>query len=143
MFASRTVRGFYDAAIHTAMPADVVEISAEYHAELLIGESSGKIISWETNGPPVLVDKPSPSAEELAFDERTWRDQRLAETDGVVVRHRDEIEVGEATTLTAEQYVELQAYRQKLRKWPQGEEFPLVDHRPVAPTWLLDGEVLL
>ncbi|PMZ32348.1 phage tail protein, partial [Pseudomonas sp. GW247-3R2A] len=43
---------------------------------------------------------------------------------------------GGATTLTTEQYAELQAYRRELRDWPQGAEFPQADHRPVAPTWL-------
>jgi len=124
------------------IPEDAVEISTENHADLLKGQSEGKVIAWGDDGYPVLADLPPPSNEQLAADERVWRDQRLSETDGVVSRHRDEVEAGGATSLTAEQYTELQAYRQELRKWPQGEEFPLVDHRPVAPTWLVDGEVL-
>lgn len=37
MFASKSNRGFYDAEIHGAglIPEDAIEISAEYHAELL------------------------------------------------------------------------------------------------------------
>ncbi|WPX21035.1 hypothetical protein RHM58_14930 [Pseudomonas sp. 10S4] len=60
----------------------------------------------------------------------------MAETDSVVTRHRDELESSGSTTLTAEQYIELQDYRRHLRNWPEGAEFPLVDHRPVAPPWL-------
>ena len=62
----------------------------------------------------------------------------LSLSDGVVSRHRDEVESGLSTTLTAEQYTALQAYRRQLRDWPQGAEFPLVDHRPIAPPWLAE-----
>ena len=94
MFASKSNRGFYDAEIHGAglIPDDAIEISAEYHAELLAGESGGKIITWRDDGFPVLADPPPPSDEALAAVERVWRDQRLLETDGVVARHRDEQE---------------------------------------------------
>ncbi len=45
MFASKTPRGYYDAAIHgDNMPADVVEITAEQHAELIEGQSLGLTI---------------------------------------------------------------------------------------------------
>lgn len=117
------------------IPADAVEISQERHAELLNGQSTGLLISSGEDGYPVLIDPPPPSPEVLAAIERAWRDGQLSATDGVITRHRDELEEGIATTLTAEQYSELQAYRRQLRDWPQGEEFPLADHRPVAPSW--------
>ncbi len=136
MFTSKSTRGFYDAEIHTSMPDDVVEISVENHAELLAGQSEGKVITWGDDGYPVLVDPPPLTADEMAATERVWRDLRLAETDSVVTRHRDELESGGPTTLTAEQYTDLQGYRRQLRDWPQGTEFPLVDHRPAPPPWL-------
>ncbi|MDR6957452.1 hypothetical protein J2W43_001428 [Pseudomonas brassicacearum] len=136
MFTSKTARGFYDAAINVSMPDDVVEISAASHAELLVGQSEGKVIAWGDDGFPVLVDPLPPSHEELATVERTWRNLRLAETDGVVARHRDELEERVDTTLTPAQYNELQEYRRALRHWPQGEAFPLLDHRPAGPFWL-------
>ncbi|MBD8671622.1 phage tail assembly chaperone [Pseudomonas lurida] len=143
IFFSAKKLGFYDVTISSAIPDDCVKVSAESHRALLEGQSAGMVIAADKSGRPVLIDPPPPSPELLAANERAWRDRQLAESDGVVSRHRDEVEAGGATTLTAEQYTELQAYRQELRKWPQGEEFPLVDHRPVAPTWLVDGEVLL
>lgn len=136
MFASKTTRGFYDRAVHYSMPDDVVEISAERHAELMAGQAVGKVIAWGKDGLPMLADPPPPSAEDLAAIERNWRDQRLSETDGVVTRHRDEIEDGSETTLTTAQYAELQAYRRALRGWPAAGEFPLIEHRPSAPEWL-------
>lgn len=125
------------------IPPDAVEITRELRDQLLAGEATGRFIAPDEHGFPMLTDPPLPSDDELAAIERVWRDGRLAASDGVVARHRDEAEVGGATTLTPAQYAELQAYRQALRKWPQGEQFPLEDHRPVAPTWLVDGEVLL
>lgn len=136
MYSSQQTRGFYDAAIHAVMPADVVKISAEYHAELMEGQSQGRVIAWDDDGVPVLVDPPEPSDQELATTERVWRDLRLSETDGVVTRHRDELEEGIEPTLTVEQYTELQEYRRALRNWPESDEFPLAEHRPVTPTWL-------
>ena len=138
MFTSKSTRGFYDESIHASMPDDVVEISAENHAELLEGQSEGKVIAWGDDGFPVLVDPQPPSDEELAAVERVWRDQRLSETDGVVTRHRDELEEGVEPTLTTAQYTELQAYRRGLRNWPEAGEFPLTEHRPAAPPWLTE-----
>lgn len=136
MFTSKSTRGFYDAEIHTSMPDDVVEISVGDHAELLAGQSEGKVITWGDDGYPVLVDPPPSTADELAAAERFWRDAQLSPTDAIVSRHRDELESGGETTLTAEQYTELQVYRRQLRDWPQGAEFPLADHRPIALPWL-------
>lgn len=136
MFSSKSERGFYDPEINTIIPPDVVSITVEYHAELLAGQSAGKAIEWGDNGYPVLVERPLPSPDELAAAERGWRDSQLAVTDPLVSRHRDEIEEGGATSITAEQYAELQAYRRQLRDWPQGSQFPLAEHRPITPPWL-------
>lgn len=145
VYFSPSTCGAYRVEVHgDDMPADVVRVKETVWQALLKELStSPKKMSARPDGQPILVDPPPLDAETLATFERAWRDLRLAETDGVVSRHRDEVEAGGATTLTAAQYSELQAYRQELRKWPQGEEFPLVDHRPVAPTWLVEGEVLL
>jgi len=120
------------------IPEDAVEITSAYHAELLVGQSEGKVIAWGDDGHPVLVDPPPPSSEGLAVIERVWRDGQLAVTDGVVSRHRDELEEGQVTTLTPAQYTELQAYRRTLRNWPEAGEFPLIEHRPTTPPWLTE-----
>lgn len=119
------------------IPADAVEITRELHTALLDGQSAGQVISSD-DGYPVLVDPPPPSPEHLAAIERAWRDVQLAATDGVVSRHRDELEEGPETTLTPPQYTELQAYRRALRNWPETGEFPLIEHRPIAPPWLTE-----
>ena len=120
------------------IPGAAVEVTDERYAELFAGLAlpGGKRIAADEQGYPILIDPPAPSPEFFAEVERAWRDGQLAATDGVVSRHRDEIEDGSVTTLTVEQYAELQAYRRDLRNWPEAGEFPLSEHRPPAPDWL-------
>ncbi|MCX4217967.1 phage tail assembly chaperone [Pseudomonas sp. MCal1] len=141
IFFSPTTCGAYRLDVHGAnMPADVVEVSESVWQALLDELAiSPKKMSSRPDGQPVLIDPPPLDAQELAEVERTWRDAQLALTDPLVSRHRDEIEEGGATSITAEQYAELQAYRRQLRDWPQGSQFPLAEHRPIAPLWLTES----
>ncbi|WLG63590.1 MULTISPECIES: phage tail assembly chaperone [Pseudomonas] len=137
---SATTRGVYVPGINsTDIPDDVIEIPQGYWISLLqqLAVSAKMIGVRADNGYPILVDPPPPSAKEVEDMERLWRDAQLAATDGMVARDRDELEDGGGTTLTTEQYAELQAYRRELRDWPQGSSFPFSEHRPVAPRWLV------
>jgi hypothetical protein len=140
VFFSPSMCGAYRPEIHGGnMPADVVEVSESVWQSLLNELStSPKMMSSRPDGQPVLIDPPPLDADGLATAERAWRDLQLALTDPLVSRHRDEIEEGGATSLTADQYAELQAYRRQLRDWPQGSQFPLAEHRPIAPPWLIE-----
>lgn len=71
-----------------------------------------------------------------AIGERSWRDGELKLTDEIVSRHRDEIEGGGVTTLTPDEYKDLQAYRTSLRDWPGSAGFPKSEKRPIAPALL-------
>lgn len=138
IFFSPSTCGAYRLDVHgTDMPSDVVEVPEAIWLGLLKElATKPKKMSSRPDGQPVLIDPPPLDAEALAAVERGWRDVQLAVTEPLVSRHRDEIEEGGATSLTLEQYAELQAYRRQLRDWPQGEQFPLAEHRPPAPTWL-------
>lgn len=140
VYFSPSTCGAYYLSVHGVdMPSDVVKISEAEWQAVLSGLSSGaKVVSSDEAGYPVLIDPPPLAMEELEALERLWRDAQLAASDPLVSRHRDEIEEGVPTTLTAEQYVSLQAYRRALRDWPQGGKFPLTEHRPAAPTWLAE-----
>ena len=47
MFYSAKTGGFYSREIHgDNMPADVVEITAEQHSNLIEGQGSGKVITF-------------------------------------------------------------------------------------------------
>ena len=139
IYYSSNPRGFYDSRMHgDNIPEGAKEITEELRWALLDGQSQGKIIREDADGYPVLIEPPPLTPEEVAAIERNWRDAKLATTDGDVTRHRDELEEGTSTTLTAEQYTALQVYRRQLRDWPENGEFPLIDHRPVAPSWLFE-----
>ncbi|MBC6626157.1 phage tail assembly chaperone [Pseudomonas sp.] len=79
---------------------------------------------------------PISTAEEDASTERRWRDGELESVKWLRERHRDEVELGGATSLTVEQYGELLGYMQSLRDWPQASDFPDTKHRPIRPTWI-------
>jgi hypothetical protein len=137
MFYRAIDGGFYEPSIHgVTMPEDVVEIPDSLYFQLLKGQEQGKQIEPDQQGFPKLVDPPALTDNQLSYQERIWRDAQLTATDSVVARHRDELEEGSATTLTEDQYVELQTYRRALRSWPEADGFPLIDHRPLKPAWL-------
>lgn len=138
IFYSAKTPGFFSDENEAPIPADAVQITEEEQAALLEGQTKGGRIVPDSKGFPVLAAGLAPTAEALEAVERIWRDAQLLPTDALVSRHRDEIEDGGATSITTEQYAELQAYRRQLRDWPQGEEFPLAEHRPTAPTWLTE-----
>ncbi|QLL14646.1 phage tail assembly chaperone [Pseudomonas chlororaphis] len=137
MYYSPSKNGFYDSDLTGHLPDDVVEISIEEHFRLLEGQSQGQLISAGADGKPALSARPKLTSEQLSTVERFWRDRRLSDTDGIVARHRDELEDDHETTLSPDEYVQLQAYRRALRNWPETGEFPLSEHRPQAPVWLL------
>jgi hypothetical protein len=63
---SATTRGFYDESLsYAALPGDLIDITPEYHAELIAGQASGKEIKPDANGVPQLADPPPPTPEEL------------------------------------------------------------------------------
>ncbi len=58
-YASRSARGLFCSAVHgISIPADAVPLSAIRYAELLHGQSKGKVIDWDDDGVPILVDPP-------------------------------------------------------------------------------------
>ena len=49
---------FWHSGIHRDIPAGAIQISDDLHAQLLAGQSTGKMISADARGRPVLVDRP-------------------------------------------------------------------------------------
>ena len=70
--------------------------------------------------------------------EREWRDGALSAVLWLRERHRDQLELSDSATLTAEQFNELLVYMQGLRDWPQSPDFPDTQHRPTAPEWIAE-----
>ncbi|UUT13935.1 phage tail assembly chaperone [Pseudomonas zeae] len=117
------------------VPDGAVEITQAQYAELFAGQAAGKVISASHSGQPVLTD-PLNSPIALANRERAWRNQVLQNTQWLVFRDAEELEVGEGTTLRSEEFKQLLAYRQALRDWPNDPDFPNLLSRPVEPDWL-------
>jgi hypothetical protein len=90
-------------------------------------------LEWVADGGQTLPEK---TVEETANEERRWRDLELQGVAWLRERHRDEVELGSATSLTADEYAELLAYMQLLRDWPQSTKFPVQKYRPKKPSWI-------
>lgn len=87
MLYSKQTGGFYSREIHgDNIPADAVEITTEKHDSLLQGQSSGKQITADENGYPILVDPPAPTPEQLQQQTNTQARAYLASTDWYVIR---------------------------------------------------------
>jgi hypothetical protein len=91
------------------LPGDeLVEIAPVQHAELFAQlYCTGRPLGADAQGYTVLLDVPLLSDEQRAVIERQWRDHHLASPDALVARHRDEVEAGLTTSLSAEQYATL------------------------------------
>lgn len=126
---------FYDDKINSVIPADAIEIDSEVRDALLQGQSHGRRIGVGPDGGPVLLD---PDQDYTAANERAWRDTEIARVTWLRDRHRDELELGGATSITPSQYAELLVFIQSLRDWPQSEAFPDTPQRPEAPPWIAD-----
>ncbi|MGX1185010.1 hypothetical protein AB7M29_002689 [Pseudomonas sp. F-14 TE3623] len=138
MYFSEQTAGFYDPKVNHSMPDDAVEITRETYLELLAARSAGLLVKLDEGGVPIIGGPPEPSAELIASAEREWRDIAISQIQWLINRHRDEVEIGLATTLTAEQFSELLAYVQSLRDWPASTLFPDIAGRPEAPQWLAE-----
>ncbi|ATR82796.1 phage tail protein [Pseudomonas sp. HLS-6] len=118
------------------VPEGAIEISEETFLRS-INERDGQWV-LSTGGEVIKASFPARTAEQLADDERIWRNGEINATQWLSARHRDQQEIGRGTSLTAEQFQELLVYMQALRDWPQSEQFPVIEHRPVAPPWIAE-----
>lgn len=108
------------------IPADATdEKDWEYtHAELLAGQSAGKVITSDDNGYPILTEPTEPTTEELAAAARAKRDAKLAACDWVVTKA---VETGEDVPAA------WKTYRQALRDITSQTGFPKTINWPEVP----------
>lgn len=124
----RRVIAFYDDQIHSleSIPVSAIKISDSDHAELLDGQSQGRCMALCVSGRPAFADHPPQPIEERIEVAINKRNRLLEQTDGMVARHRDQVEEGIETTLTEAQYRTLLAYRRELRDMTRMKGFPEV-----------------
>lgn len=115
------------------LPDDIIPISSVRHARILEELSGGRVLETDHQGHPVTVEAPPPSPEALATLARRRRDAEIAEVRWLVERHRDELALQIATTLTPEDYRLVQEHVQALRDVPEQDGFPLQIDWPVLP----------
>jgi hypothetical protein len=136
-YYSKTTGCTYLASVHGAnMPTDAVPIDEQRFLSVIGNPAPGKIRSHDAQGLPVLIDPLPPTVDALSVQERLWRDAEIERVKWLRERHRDQLDIGEQTTLMPEQFSELLAYIQDLRNWPQSPEFPAKEFRPVVPDWV-------
>lgn len=136
-FYSQSTGCTYFKGFHSAIPVDAVAISEDRFLEVLANPPQGKVRGHDVAGLPILLDMLPPNDDVLAASERAWRDAEVLRVSWLRDRHRDQLEVEAPTALSSDQFAELLGYLQALRDWPQGDQFPLAEHRPPAPIWLL------
>ena len=64
-FYSPSTGGFYCTGLHAVWPDDAVSITAESHADLMLGQSQGAQIVPGEGGAPTLLWPPPPTPEEV------------------------------------------------------------------------------
>lgn len=135
---SKTTGTCYIVGFHAAIPADAVNIPDDRYDQVIANPAPGKVRSHDAEGLPILIDPPPATADELAAAERRWRDIEIENVRWLRERHRDEVDSGRPTTLTAEQSGELLDYVQSLRDWPVADSFPDQNGRPPKPEWIAE-----
>ncbi len=86
MFFSKTTNAFYAPDVHKNIPQDSVEITPEYHQELLLGQANGKEVRADEKGFPRLYEASPLSPEQQKIQNEYDARQYLAQTDWYVVR---------------------------------------------------------
>ncbi|WP_159711394.1 phage tail assembly chaperone [Geminicoccus flavidas] len=142
MFFSATANAFYPSAFRAdyeaagTWPEDAVAVPYSTFQEFALDAApAGKERVVGPDGLPMWADLPAPSVEQLAAAARAERDTALKATDWLVARHRDEVDAGGKTALTADQFKALLAYRKTLRDLPNKKGFPAVA-MPKVPDFL-------
>ncbi|OZI57862.1 hypothetical protein [Bordetella genomosp. 1] len=113
VFYSATTGGFYPGAPYGNV-GDEVEISPQQHADLIAGQASGKLITLDARGYPVLGDPPPPSPEQVELA-RTQAVQRELDA---AARARRYVDLADAISYANEPAVaRFQVEGQAFRVW--------------------------
>ena len=135
-FYSRTTGNTYLSGYHTSFPDDAVEIDDERYESVIANPAAGTERSHDEQGLPILIESTPLSGEQALIEAKAWRDKEFDRVVWLRDRHRDEVELMKATTLSDSEYLTLLNYLQALRKWPQAKKFPSNRSRPKKPAWM-------
>ena len=135
-FYSCTTGNTYLSGYHTSLPCDAVEIDDERYESVIANPAAGTERSHDEQGLPILIESTPLSGEQALIEAKAWRDKEFDRVVWLRDRHRDEVELMKATTLSDSEYLTLLNYLQALRKWPQAKKFPSKRSRPKKPAWM-------
>ena len=97
-FYSASTNGFYSTEFHgTNIPDDAVEISESEWKTLINAQSVTKMITCGEDGLPVIVDRPSPTPEQLALINNEKKSALIAEATNVIAPLQDAVDLDMAT----------------------------------------------
>lgn len=78
MFYAQSSGGFYAQEFHgDVIPPDAVELTDAQYVELIAGQRTGKQISMDAGGHPVLIEPPKATAEHVWSLIKAERDRRI------------------------------------------------------------------
>lgn len=123
-----------DGRVAERLDADVLP---PFHVSLVWVECDSAVaVGWlDVDGELVA---PTVGPIESAAVGRTWRNGVIESIKWLRERHRDEVDLGLGTTLSADRFIELLNYLQSLRDWPLSEGFPAPQSRPAPPLWITE-----
>lgn len=131
IYYSVSRNGFFASDLQPILPDDGVEITANYHHQLLAGQASGQRIVADADGYPVLADPPGPTEIQLAEAVRAERDARIQALAWRVQRYESEVRLGLTPT---DDITDLDATIQALRDVPKQAGFPAAVDWPEPAT---------
>ncbi|WP_213878630.1 hypothetical protein [Pseudomonas sp. dw_358] len=71
-----------------------------------------------------------------ALAARAWIEDHLKTTEEMVTHYREQLDLGEAPDISAEQFAELLRWRRTVRQWPKAPDYPAPASRPRALPWM-------
>jgi len=89
-----------------------------------------------TDEQALALQNPTPSATQLAIQARAQRNAYIEQLQPLYVRHKSQIDLGMATTLTSAQFTDLLTLMEALRNVPEQTGFPATCVWPTVPAWL-------
>ena len=113
-YYSFSAKGFFwlseDELKSKNIPADLMSISEEEHAELFHGQENGKYINHTPDG-PVLVDQPDYSPEELIALAESKKSRLMQTANDAIAPLQDAVDLGMATEEETAALTEWKKYR--------------------------------
>ncbi|ENV2962867.1 tail fiber assembly protein, partial [Shigella flexneri] len=110
-------------------PDDAVEISESEWKTLINSQSVTKMITCGENGHPVIVDRPSPTPEQLALINNEKKSALIAEATNVIAPLQDAVDLDMATDDETKLLLAWKKYRALLMRvdiknteWPKKPE---------------------